>query len=82
MLSLPEMKCAKCGLSPSELEEFKIMAEEVGMTPDQVCYEEEGTLDETTGKFLCTTCYIAVGMPSGRNVRWIASKQNLRELGL
>lgn len=41
------------------------MAED-GLTPDEWCWEEEGTLNKRTGEFCCTLCYIEIGMPSAR----------------
>lgn len=34
------------------------------MTPDDYVWQEEGTLNQENGHFYCTTCYIAIGMPS------------------
>lgn len=34
------------------------------ITPDDYVWQEEGTLNPKNGHFLCTTCYIAAGMPS------------------
>lgn len=42
---------------------------------------DEGTYDPSSGFFLCTHCYIAVGMPSSRQ-GWRATPDNLIRLAL
>jgi hypothetical protein len=60
----PDLVCIGCGKSPSELSEYTGMAEVEGMTPDDYCWKEEGTLNRENGHFTCTPCYIKAGMPS------------------
>lgn len=62
--SRPELFCRGCGKRPSEIDEYKDMGEVENMTPDDYCWEEEGTLNRENGHFLCTSCYIGAGMPS------------------
>lgn len=59
-----ELTCTGCGKSPSELDEYIGAGEANGMTPDDYCWDEEGTLNRENGHFLCTSCYIKAGMPS------------------
>lgn len=65
-----ELICTGCGKSPSELDEYVSAASEEatrvpgGITPDDYCWDEEGTLNRENGHFLCTSCYVAAGMPS------------------
>ena len=78
--------CAGCGKTPEEIPDYKVYAREAGVSATQYCWEEEGTLDHTTGKFLCDPCYIKAGMPAvygGPN--WTATPKNiaaLKEKGL
>lgn len=65
-----EMRCVRCGLTPDQIPEYVAAAQaetEMGdpMTPNDYVAEEEGTLNQFTGKFACTECYIAMGQPSG-----------------
>lgn len=60
----PELICAGCGKPPSEIDEYVAVASVENMTPDDYCWEEEGTLNRENGHFLCTSCYIKAGMPS------------------
>lgn len=56
--------CAGCQKTPSEIEEYIEDALVEGMSEDDYVWEEEGTLNRNTGKFLCTHCYIQAGMPT------------------
>ena len=56
--------CAGCRKHPDELDEYIEPASEENMTPDEYVREEEGTYNPENGRFLCTECYIAAGMPS------------------
>ena len=57
------MKCAVCGKEPNEILEYRLQAEEEGITSEQFVQEEEGTYDYSTGYFVCTDCYTKIGMP-------------------
>ena len=51
---------------PHEIQEYVQLAEESKYrTPAVAVIHEEGTYNRATGKFLCTNCYIAEGMPTG-----------------
>lgn len=68
-MSRPTLICSGCNKSPSELDEYIAAAspEHSGlpnMTPEDYCWEEEGTLNRENGHFLCTHCYVKAGMPS------------------
>lgn len=69
-----ELICTGCNKRPDEIEEYKEMAKEAGITPDEFVKSEEGTLNKTNGHFLCTDCYIAAGMPSNHypGPGWVA----------
>lgn len=41
--------------------------------------DEEGTFDPVSGQYLCTLCYIKVGMPSAER-GWLATPQNIANL--
>lgn len=61
----PKLMCKVCGKTPSDLREYVSMAKEEGTTPEDFCWNNEGTLNRTTGKFYCTECYVNVGQPLG-----------------
>jgi hypothetical protein len=67
----PDLLCAGCGKTPSELSEYVGAASGASMTPDDFVWQEEGTLNRETGHFLCTSCYIKAGMPSSPR-GWVA----------
>jgi hypothetical protein len=60
----PEMRCIKCDKTPSELDEYVNAGKDNGMSADDYCWQEEGTLNRESGHFLCTPCYVKAGMPS------------------
>lgn len=49
--------CLTCMKHPRDLEEYRQMARENQMSPEGFVWMYEGTLDRTTGKFLCTPCH-------------------------
>ena len=57
------MKCAVCGKEPKDIVEYQEQAEVEEVTPEQFVQTEEGTYDYSTGYFVCTNCYINIGMP-------------------
>lgn len=61
-----KIQCKRCGKEPHELREYITLAKELQCTPEQAVVREEGTYNRGTGKFYCTVCYVAVGMPLGR----------------
>lgn len=54
----------KCNRTPDQIREYIDAASVEQMTPDQYVESEEGTYNPENGHFLCTSCYIAVGMPT------------------
>lgn len=61
---MPE--CKGCKRKPDEIDEYIHAAQDEDMTPDEFVRREEGTFNPETGKFWCTTCYVAAGCPLGR----------------
>ena len=56
--------CAKCGKTPSEINEYVTAAAMDGYaTAEEYVRENEGTFDPVHNKFLCTNCYTALGCP-------------------
>ena len=60
------MRCKGCGRKPSEILEYQVEAEMEGISPDRFVRESEGTYNEDTGEFYCTSCYLKIGTPSGK----------------
>ena len=65
------LQCIGCNKKPDEIEEYIEAAADEGITPDQYVRSEEGTLNRENGHFACTSCYIAMGMPSSPR-GWVA----------
>lgn len=65
--------CIGCNKSADEIEEYIESAKESEMTVEQYIREEEGTYNPENGHFVCTDCYIKMGMPSKPYPeKWIA----------
>ena len=65
-------RCTGCQKSPREIPEYVEMARLEGYsTPEEFVRDQEGTFNAVNGHFLCTDCYIAVGMPSSPQ-GWVA----------
>lgn len=64
--TMVSLQCKHCGKTPAELSEYVIKAEIEGCTPNEFVWREEGTLNQSTGYFYCTSCYIQIGMPLGK----------------
>ena len=60
-----EPRCIKCGRSPVEIPEYRDVAADDGVHPNDYVRSEEGTYNPASGHFFCTECYIEVGMPLG-----------------
>jgi hypothetical protein len=58
--------CLGCLKFPNQLGCYLSCAEDAGLTPDEYVRQEEGTYNPENGHFLCDSCYIAAGMPTGR----------------
>jgi hypothetical protein len=63
--------CIGCGKTPDQIEEYIEMAEEQEKTANEIVLLEEGTYNRKNGHFVCTLCYIDMGMPSSPT-GWIA----------
>ena len=52
---------------PHEIQEYVDLADMMGYrTADDAVKNEEGTYNSSTGRFWCSKCYIAMGMPLGK----------------
>lgn len=60
----PSPHCIRCGKRPDELSEYVDAAADLGVTPDAYVRSEEGTYNSERDLFVCTDCYIAMGMPT------------------
>lgn len=60
------IECKVCGKKPSEIKEYIEYSEIEGLNPEKYVIKNEGTYNHETGKFYCTSCYIAIGMPLGK----------------
>lgn len=60
----PLALCIGCNKLAAELAEYIRLAEDNNMTPGDYVRKEEGTYNPENGHFLCTPCYVAIGMPS------------------
>ena len=60
-----DIRCKRCNRKPDEIQEYIDEAYVNNTTPMQYVHSEEGTYNFRTGKFYCTNCYIALGMPLG-----------------
>lgn len=58
------MKCVKCGKTPNELSEYRDFWKEYGASSAEDMARDDGTYNRETGNFVCTDCYIEIGMPS------------------
>ena len=56
-----------CGRTPSQIEEYKVLARADKMNPDEWVIAEEGTFNPKTNHFACTDCYIKLGQPTAPN---------------
>ena len=66
---LPTLRCRGCAKQPHEIGVYVGLADD---DPDlyenaaDYVWQEEGTLNRTTGLFYCDGCYIAAGYPVGK----------------
>jgi hypothetical protein len=64
--------CAVCRKHPKDIEEYVEAAsawndefdDDDELSPDEYCRAEEGTYNEDNNLFVCTACYIRIGMPT------------------
>lgn len=61
----PPPLCTGCNKHPAQIQEYVDAAEAEGITPDEYATREEGTFNFSNGHFLCTSCYIEAGEPTG-----------------
>lgn len=71
-LTRPRLVCFRCGKGPKEISEYREAAFDADCTPEDFVWTDEGTLNHATGRFACTACYIAAGMPVSDGKRWTA----------
>ena len=57
--------CGVCQKMPNEIRDVVLNAAADGVTPELYA-KQDGTYNSATGKFYCTPCYIAIGMPLGK----------------
>lgn len=62
-MTRPVLTCVGCGLHPDELDCYTTILQP-GEEADDYVWNEEGTLNQDNGHFLCDGCYIAAGAPS------------------
>lgn len=60
----PKPMCVGCKCTPDQIEEYRELAAEERMSPNDYCRREEGTFNHENGHFLCTVCYVRAGMPT------------------
>lgn len=58
-------RCKVCGKRPNEIEEYIEGAGYADCTPEEYVVDYEGTYNDYTGLFYCTSCYVKIGMPNG-----------------
>ena len=56
--------CIKCLKGPHQIQEYIDAAASEEMTPEDFVRTEEGTYNAENGHFVCTSCYIEIGMPT------------------
>ena len=60
---MEKLKCPYCDREPVNIPEYVQGAEMEEMTPEQYVKSEEGTYCKKHNLFVCTDCYIRIGMP-------------------
>lgn len=63
----PQPFCIGCIRVPEEIAEYRQDRTGSSLSPTEFVKREEGTYNRKNGHFLCTTCYIMAGSPSGPN---------------
>jgi len=58
------MMCARCRKDPIDIPEYADHAKADNMEVHNWVQLEEGTFNHKLQLFVCTLCYIAIGMPS------------------
>jgi hypothetical protein len=85
-MATTEVRDPICGRRAADMDDYDSFIDREDLskpaTPEQrVDYvlNEEGTYDPASGQFLCDSCYIKAGQPSGRT-RWTATRANVAQL--
>ena len=66
-----DLKCPYCEKHPHELSEYVDEAKYLNMTAADYVRSEEGTYCQYTGCFVCTNCYVNIGMPSNEQLHTV-----------
>lgn len=61
----PVVQCIRCMKRPHQIKEYVDASKSWGISPEEYVRQEEGTYNPATGRFYCTSCYVAAGMPLG-----------------
>lgn len=59
-----DLICPYCDKHPSQIREYVEFAKANEVTVESYVKHEEGTYCQFTGCFVCTECYIKIGMPN------------------
>lgn len=62
------IECPYCSKKPNEIAEYVEAANELEMTSIDYVKSEEGTYCQFTGCFVCTECYVKIGMPTNQKL--------------
>lgn len=62
------IECPYCGKHPNDLEEYVEAAKEENVSVVEYVKYNENTYCQFTGCFVCTSCYVNIGMPSIENI--------------
>lgn len=63
---MSECKCRGCGKKANELEEYKEHEAKNWTADDEA--RSDGSYNPKDGTFLCTPCYVRVGMPTRKEM--------------
>lgn len=63
MEEAPAPICPWCNREPEDIGEYKRLAKEYGLKPNEAVRQEEGTYSRKHNMFCCTDCYIKIGLP-------------------
>jgi hypothetical protein len=87
-MATTEVRDPICGRRAADMDDYDSFIaegpEDLPVKPEQridYVLNEEGTYDPASGQFLCDSCYIKVGQPSGPGrLRWTATRANVAQL--
>ena len=63
-----DIHCPQCKKKAYEINEIQMCAKEEKMSEIEFVKQEEGTYCKYTGLFLCTECYIKLGLPLNKKL--------------